>query len=69
MEKKLTRSRTDCKIAGVCGGLAAFFNMDSTIIRLIVAVFTLCSVGTGVILYLIAALIIPVEPTNSGSQD
>ena len=62
MEKKLYRSRTDKKIAGVCGGLAKYLNMDPTVIRLITAVVALCSVGTLLLAYLVAALIIPEEP-------
>ncbi len=55
--KKLYKSRTDKKIWGVCGGLAAYFNVDPTIIRLIWAVLVLCY-GTGLLAYLIAALVL-----------
>ena len=61
MEKKLYRSRTDKKIAGVCGGIAAYFNIDSTIIRLAVVALVVFG-GTGLLAYLIAALVIPEEP-------
>ena len=57
MQQKLTRSRQ-----GVCGGLAAFFGIDATLIRLIWALGTLFSVGLGLVAYLVAALIIPEEP-------
>ena len=60
MEKKLYRSKTDKKIAGVCGGLAKYLNIDVTVIRVIWAVLA-CS-GTGLLAYLICALIIPEEP-------
>ena len=59
MNKKLYRSMTDKKVAGVCGGLAAYLNMDATIIRLIWALLALS--GTGLIAYLVAALVIPEE--------
>lgn len=55
-EKKLTLSATDKKIAGVCGGLAAYFGMDATIIRII---WVCCVIfgGIGIVLYLIAWLV------------
>jgi phage shock protein PspC (stress-responsive transcriptional regulator) len=58
MEKKLYKSNTDRKIFGVCGGLAEYLGIDSTIIRLIL-VFLVLFAGTGVLAYIIAALIIP----------
>ena len=61
MENKLYRSRTDKKIFGVCGGLGKYFECDPVFIRLGFALATLC-LGGGVLLYLVAALIIPNEP-------
>ena len=61
MEKKLYRSRTDKKICGVCGGLAEYFNIDSTIVRL-AWVFAILFAGVGLLAYIIAALIIPNQP-------
>ena len=60
MEKKLYRSKTDKKLAGVCGGLAEYFNMDSTVMRLVVVLLALFSVG--VLAYIVAALVIPEKP-------
>ncbi len=57
--RKLFRSVTDKKICGVCGGIAEYFGMDSTIIRLAFAVFTCFSLGTGMLVYFIAALVMP----------
>ena len=57
--KKLYRVEVGAKLAGVCGGIGEFFNLDPNILRLIWAVFTVFSVGTGLVLYLIAALILP----------
>ena len=54
------RSRTDKKIFGVCGGLAKYAEMDSTIVRLIFAISCL-AFGCGLGIYLVAALIMPVE--------
>lgn len=61
MEKKLYRSRTNKKIFGVCGGLAEYFECDATLIRLGVALAALLA-GGGIVVYLIAALVIPNEP-------
>ncbi len=57
--KKLYRSGDDKMIGGVCGGLAAYFGIDSTIVRLVavLSIFT----GLGVIAYLIAWIVVPLE--------
>jgi len=59
-EKKLQRSRTDKKIFGVCGGLAKYFDVDVTVIRILFLIALLC-VGGGLIAYLICALVMPEE--------
>jgi len=58
--KKLARSRSDKMVAGVCGGLAAYCGMDATLMRLLVvlAVF-FTGILPGLVIYLVAALIIP----------
>jgi len=66
--KKLYRSRKDTKIAGVCGGIAEFFNVDSNIIRLL-AVLTIFFGGGGFIAYIIAWIIVPLEPVEDESSD
>lgn len=58
MNKKLYKSHTNKMICGVCGGLGEFFGIDPTIIRLVWAVLGLMG-GTGIVTYLIAAVIIP----------
>ena len=63
MEKKLYRSITDKKLAGVCGGLAEYLGMDVSIIRLI-AVLAAVFAGGGVLVYIIAALVIPEQPVQ-----
>lgn len=49
-------------ICGVCGGLAEYFAVDPTVVRLIWAVVTLFGIAPGIIAYIIAALIIPQSP-------
>ena len=63
MEKKLYRSRYDKKLAGVCGGLAQYLNMDPTVVRLVWVLITLFA-GAGLLAYLICALVIPEEPAE-----
>lgn len=60
MQKKLYRIEEGKVIAGVCGGIAEYLNIDPTVIRLIWALLGLT--GGGILAYLIAALIIPVKP-------
>ena len=61
VEKKLTRSSNKI-LAGVCGGIAEYFNIDPTIVRLI-WVLLFFAYGAGVLAYLVAALIMP-EPLD-----
>ncbi len=61
MEKKLYRSRSNKKLFGVCGGFAAYFGIDPTVIRLIWALLALIW-GAGILAYLVAALVMPDEP-------
>ncbi|KPL01553.1 MAG: hypothetical protein AMJ90_07645 [candidate division Zixibacteria bacterium SM23_73_2] len=58
MAKKLYRSKTNSMIAGVCGGLAEYFDIDPTIVRL-VAVLLILAQGVGAIGYIIAWIIVP----------
>lgn len=57
--KKLYRIEAGAKLAGVCGGIGEFFNIDPNVLRLLWAVFTVFSVGTGLLLYVLAAAILP----------
>jgi phage shock protein C len=59
--KRLYRSKTDRMIGGVCGGLAVYFNIDPTIVRLVMVLLALAG-GPGLVLYLIMMLITPLEP-------
>lgn len=56
--KKLYKSRTDKKLCGVCGGIAEYLNVDSTLVRLAWAALILFC-GTGILAYILAALIMP----------
>ncbi len=58
--RRLTKSRTERMICGVCGGFAEYLNMDPTIVRLIMVVF-MC-MGWGILAYFIAAIIMPEKP-------
>jgi len=57
--KKLYLSDTDRKIAGVCGGIAEYLEVDSTVVRLVWVILSVLSFGTGIVVYLLAWLIIP----------
>ncbi|MGP8321990.1 MAG: PspC domain-containing protein [Methanosarcinaceae archaeon] len=61
MNKRLYRSRDNCMIAGVCGGIAEYFDMDPTLIRLLWILFTFAG-GSGILVYIIAWIIIPQYP-------
>lgn len=60
MERKLRRSRQDNVIAGVCGGVAKYLNIDVTIVRIVWVIAALLG-GPGFIAYLICAIVIPKE--------
>lgn len=63
MQKKLYRSSTDKKLAGVCGGIAKYLNMDPTVIRVLWAIISLFAF-IGVAAYIVCAFLIPEEPGN-----
>jgi phage shock protein PspC (stress-responsive transcriptional regulator) len=64
--KRLYRIREGRVVAGVCAGLAAYFGIDPTLVRLAFALFTIFG-GAGVLLYLIAWIIIPEEGGDGNS--
>lgn len=61
MTRKLYKSRNDRMIGGVCGGIAEYFDIDSTLVRLGLVVFYAVG-GSGFIAYLLAMIIIPFSP-------
>lgn len=58
--KRLYRSNRNKMICGVCGGIAEYFNVDPTIIRLVLAILAFS--WKGLLIYFLAAIIIPMEP-------
>ena len=65
--KKLRRSAKDNKICGVCGGIAEYSGIDSTIVRLLFVLFSLAG-GSGVLLYIILAIIMP-KPSDGEDEE
>ena len=63
MKKKLYRSRENRVIAGVCGGIAEYFDIDPTLVRLAWVLFCVLG-GSGLLAYIIAAIIIPEGPAG-----
>ncbi len=59
MNRKLTRSASNRMVSGVCAGVGEYFQVDPTVIRLLWAILTFCGVGSGILVYIIAAVIIP----------
>lgn len=68
-QRRLTRSRRTRMIAGICGGIAEYMNVDPTIVRLLWALMTIfpLSFPLGLLGYLIAWIIIPEEPATKSS--
>jgi phage shock protein C len=64
--RRLTRSTTDRQIAGVCGGLAEYFNVDATLVRVIWAILTIIPgcIVLGIVAYLVAWFIMPDSPAT-----
>ena len=63
MEKKLYKSEKDKKICGVCAGIAKYFSLDATIVRLALVAFCLLG-GSGILAYIICAIVMPDEPSD-----
>ena len=61
MSKRLYKDRKNQKLCGVCSGIAKFFNIDPTLVRLALILF--CALGgSGVVAYIVCAIVIPDEP-------
>ncbi len=58
-DKRLIKSSSNRMISGVCGGIGEYFGIDPTVIRLIWAILTFCGLGSGILIYIIAAVVIP----------
>lgn len=63
--RKLYRSTTDKMFTGLCGGLARYFNLDTTLVRLLVAAAAFFSFGTVLFIYIIASILVPKESYTS----
>ena len=61
MKKRLYKDHRDKKICGVCSGIAKYFDIDPTIVRLIWTVLVVCA-GSGALAYIICAIVMPDEP-------
>ena len=62
MTKRLYRTEGPYKmLCGVCGGIAEYFNIDPSIVRILAVLLSIGSIGTGAIVYCVAALLIPKE--------
>lgn len=59
MYKKIYLSKKDKMIVGVCGGIGEYFNIDPVLIRLLFVIFSVFTLGFGIIVYLLAWMIIP----------
>ncbi|GAJ18959.1 unnamed protein product, partial [marine sediment metagenome] len=68
MAKRVYRSRKDCMIAGICGGIAEYFDIDPTLVR-IIAVLTIFLNGLGLIAYVIAWILIPQNPEPLAEEE
>jgi phage shock protein PspC (stress-responsive transcriptional regulator) len=60
--RKLYRSRTDNKLTGLCGGIAAWLGVNSTFVRLVAVIAALFSFGTVLLIYILCSLVVPSEP-------
>ena len=60
-QKKLYRSKKNRMICGVCGGIAKYFNIDPTLVRLAFVLISM-GAGSGILAYIVAAIIIPDDP-------
>lgn len=63
MDNRIYRSRDTKMISGVCGGIADMFNIDPTLVRLVAAALTIFSGFTFLLVYILCAIIIPLEPS------
>lgn len=57
--RKLVRSKMNRMVCGVCGGIGEYLNLDPTVVRLLWLVCSLASCGTGLVVYIVAAVVMP----------
>lgn len=63
-KKRLYKSKSDKKLCGVCGGIAEYFEVDSTLIRL-AWILLVATIGTGLLAYIIALIVMPDRPDDN----
>jgi phage shock protein C len=64
-EKRLYRSRSNRVVAGVCGGLAEYFGVDTTVVRLAFALGIILGLGSLLVVYIVMVFVVPEEPLSS----
>jgi len=64
MKKRLYKIEQGKMVDGVCGGIAEYFNIDPTLVRLAWVLFTAMGFGSGIVAYILCAVVIPREPGN-----
>jgi len=67
MKKRLYKDHSDKKLCGVCSGIAKFFDLDPTVIRLAWVLFSALG-GSGILAYIISAIVMPDEPGYIGEE-
>ena len=68
MEKRLYKDKQNEKICGVCAGIAKYFSIDPTLVRLALILFCILG-GSGILAYIICAIVIPDEPDKLNDPD
>lgn len=61
MNKRIQRSSSNCILGGVCGGLADYFELDPTLVRVIYVLLTVCTAFSGTLVYILLWIIMPKE--------
>ncbi len=69
LNKKIYKDKKNAMLSGVCAGIAKYFSIDVTLVRLLWAILTLFGVGSGIVLYIICAIIFPDEPDGYTEVD
>ena len=69
MEKKLYKSSKDKKISGVLAGIAEYFNIDSSLVRIGYTIFSAFFFVPGIVIYAVLALVLPENPVSNMSDD
>jgi phage shock protein PspC (stress-responsive transcriptional regulator) len=67
--KRLTRSRDDRFLGGVCGGIAEYLGVDANLVRIVAAVCTILGAGSLVLVYIVALFLIPLEDKREEADE